>query len=201
MCALALFCEDLPKFGDIFCKFAVLIKFRLKFLKMNAKDMESMVLSREKRRNAGARMAELLNKEDCDEFYQSTYGGFFDVRFPKVFYFGSFIINLSCFRRKVTMLIRVQPSPKAITSIPISISKKTNRPKTTTMMTITMTNRRSGRNQQKRTKNRLIVRNLLRRRPRRKSNKSPNRAAVRSKKPYRLFRNAKEGRSLQRQVI
>jgi len=44
---------------------------------MSGKPADSMVLSREKRPNAGAKMADLLNKEDCDEFYQSTYGGFF----------------------------------------------------------------------------------------------------------------------------
>lgn len=42
-------------------------------------EIEMLAKSRERRGNAGAKMAQLLEKEDPDEFYQSTYGGFFDV--------------------------------------------------------------------------------------------------------------------------
>lgn len=35
-----------------------------------------MASKREKRSNAGNRMARLLNEEEVDEFYQETYGGF-----------------------------------------------------------------------------------------------------------------------------
>lgn len=42
-------------------------------------EVEMLATSRERRGNAGAKMAQLLEKEDPDEFYQSTYGGFFDV--------------------------------------------------------------------------------------------------------------------------
>uniref|UniRef100_A0A914VZT8 Vacuolar protein sorting-associated protein 72 homolog n=1 Tax=Plectus sambesii TaxID=2011161 RepID=A0A914VZT8_9BILA len=41
-------------------------------------EIEMLAKSRERRGNAGAKMAQLLDKEDPDEFYQSTYGGFFD---------------------------------------------------------------------------------------------------------------------------
>lgn len=40
--------------------------------------MESLSKSRERRANAGNRMGALLNKEE-DDFYKSTYGGFFEV--------------------------------------------------------------------------------------------------------------------------
>jgi len=35
-----------------------------------------MAGTRERRINAGTRMARLLNEEDEDEFYSTTYGGF-----------------------------------------------------------------------------------------------------------------------------
>lgn len=41
---------------------------------------EMLATSRERRANAGNRMARLLeNFEDNDDFYKSTYGGFFEV--------------------------------------------------------------------------------------------------------------------------
>ena len=39
----------------------------------------SLSKTREKRANAGNRMAKLLDAEDEDEFYKTTYGGFDDV--------------------------------------------------------------------------------------------------------------------------
>lgn len=35
-----------------------------------------MAAEREKRYNAGSRLATLLNEEEEDEFYKTTYGGF-----------------------------------------------------------------------------------------------------------------------------
>lgn len=40
--------------------------------------MESLSKHRERRSNAGSRMAAMLDKEE-DDFYKSTYGGFFEV--------------------------------------------------------------------------------------------------------------------------
>ena len=40
-----------------------------------------MAATREKRNNAGSKMARLLEAEDEDEFYKTTYGGFDEV-FP-----------------------------------------------------------------------------------------------------------------------
>lgn len=40
--------------------------------------MESLSKSRERRANAGNRMAAMLDKEE-EDFYKSTYGGFFEV--------------------------------------------------------------------------------------------------------------------------
>lgn len=39
--------------------------------------MDSLARVRERRANAGARMAQMLEQEE-DDFYKSTYGGFFD---------------------------------------------------------------------------------------------------------------------------
>lgn len=39
----------------------------------------SLVGGRERRAGAGARMARLLNEEEEDEFYSTTYGGFEDA--------------------------------------------------------------------------------------------------------------------------
>lgn len=38
-----------------------------------------MASSRERRSNAGNRLAKLLNEEEEDEFYKTTYGGFDEV--------------------------------------------------------------------------------------------------------------------------
>lgn len=38
-----------------------------------------MAATREKRSNAGNKMARLLNEEEEDEFYKTTYGGFDEV--------------------------------------------------------------------------------------------------------------------------
>lgn len=39
---------------------------------------ESLAAKRERRANAGSRMAAMLDKEE-DDFYKSTYGGFYEV--------------------------------------------------------------------------------------------------------------------------
>ena len=39
----------------------------------------SLVGGREKRRTAGNRMSKLLDQEDEDDFYKTTYGGFNEV--------------------------------------------------------------------------------------------------------------------------
>lgn len=36
-------------------------------------------MKRERRANAGSKMAKLLNEEEEDEFYKTTYGGFEEV--------------------------------------------------------------------------------------------------------------------------
>lgn len=38
-----------------------------------------MAASREKRNNAGSKLAKLLNEEEEDEFYKTTYGGFDEI--------------------------------------------------------------------------------------------------------------------------
>lgn len=38
-----------------------------------------MALTRERRTNAGSKMAKLLNEEEEDDFYKTTYGGFEEV--------------------------------------------------------------------------------------------------------------------------
>ena len=40
----------------------------------------SLANSREKRNNAGNRMTKLLDAEDEDDFYKTTYGGFSEVK-------------------------------------------------------------------------------------------------------------------------
>lgn len=40
-----------------------------------------LALEREKRQNAGSRMAKLLNEEEEDDFYKTAYGGFVEVIF------------------------------------------------------------------------------------------------------------------------
>lgn len=39
-----------------------------------------MAASRERRANAGSKMARLIDEEEEDEFYSTTYGGFDEVR-------------------------------------------------------------------------------------------------------------------------
>lgn len=41
--------------------------------------MSGLAATREKRNNAGAKMASLLEAEEEDEFYKTTYGGFNEV--------------------------------------------------------------------------------------------------------------------------
>jgi vacuolar protein sorting-associated protein 72 len=43
-----------------------------------------MAASRDRRGNAGTKMAKLLNEEEEDEFYKTTYGGFEEVEDDKV---------------------------------------------------------------------------------------------------------------------
>lgn len=43
-----------------------------------------MAATREKRSNAGAKMARLLDDEEEDDFYKTTYGGFTEVRLRAV---------------------------------------------------------------------------------------------------------------------
>lgn len=38
-----------------------------------------MAVSRERRSNAGSKMAKLLNEEEEDDFYKTTYGGFEEI--------------------------------------------------------------------------------------------------------------------------
>lgn len=45
----------------------------------------SLATSREKRSNAGSKMAQLLNNEEEDEFYQTCYGGFAEIEDDKEF--------------------------------------------------------------------------------------------------------------------
>jgi len=44
-----------------------------------ADNENSLVAGRERRNNAGARMSRLLDAEDDDDFYKTTYGGFTEV--------------------------------------------------------------------------------------------------------------------------
>ena len=44
----------------------------------------SLVSSREKRSTAGNRMSKLLDQEDDDDFYKTTYGGFNEVHLTKI---------------------------------------------------------------------------------------------------------------------
>ena len=43
-----------------------------------------MAAARERRGNAGSKMAKLLNEEEEDDFYKTTYGGFEEVEDDKV---------------------------------------------------------------------------------------------------------------------
>jgi len=44
-----------------------------------ADNENSLVSGKERRSNAGARMSRLLDAEDDDDFYKTTYGGFTEV--------------------------------------------------------------------------------------------------------------------------
>lgn len=48
-----------------------------------------MAANRDRRSNAGMKMASLLDKEEVDEFYQTTYGGFEEVENDKEFHYNS----------------------------------------------------------------------------------------------------------------
>lgn len=50
----------------------------------------SLATTREKRKNAGLKMAKLLDEEEEDDFYKTAYGGFQEV-FDFIF---SFILKL-----------------------------------------------------------------------------------------------------------
>lgn len=52
---------------------------------MNRQITMSLATSREKRSNAGSKMAQLLNNEEEDEFYQTCYGGFAEIEDDKEF--------------------------------------------------------------------------------------------------------------------
>ena len=41
----------------------------------------SLVLEREKRKNAGSKMAKLITEEEEDDFYKTAYGGFQEVQY------------------------------------------------------------------------------------------------------------------------
>lgn len=45
--------------------------------------MESLAKTRERRNNAGNRMGQMLEKEE-EDFYKSTYGGFYEVNYKKL---------------------------------------------------------------------------------------------------------------------
>lgn len=51
-----------------------------------------MAATREKRTNAGNKMAKLLNEEEEDDFYKTTYGGFDEVEQDHDYLFVAFII-------------------------------------------------------------------------------------------------------------
>ena len=42
-------------------------------------EMEGIAVTRDRRSNAGARMSRLIEAEDDDDFYKTTYGGFAEV--------------------------------------------------------------------------------------------------------------------------
>jgi len=63
---------------------------------------KSLAKNREKRLNAGSKMSQLLDAEEEDDFYKTTYGGFDDVFYhlfiffylnPFVFCFQFFFVN------------------------------------------------------------------------------------------------------------
>ena len=57
----------------------------------------SLATTREKRKNAGLKMAKLLDEEEEDEFYKTAYGGFQEVyrkKFNFLINFDLYISNL-----------------------------------------------------------------------------------------------------------
>lgn len=61
-----------------------------------------MAAEREKRYNAGNRLAKLLNEEEDDEFYKTTYGGFEELENDVDYQLVKYFLRLSCFGRKLT---------------------------------------------------------------------------------------------------
>ena len=55
------------------------ITFKFSEISSNFKVKITMAQSRSRRDNAGTRMARLLEAEDEDDFYKTTYGGFEEV--------------------------------------------------------------------------------------------------------------------------
>ena len=61
-------------------KFEISIKCCVRLNHLMMADSENGLASgRERRSNAGARMSRLLDAEDDDDFYKTTYGGFTEV--------------------------------------------------------------------------------------------------------------------------
>jgi len=57
---------------------SVLVLFQVELVIMTNND-DGLASGRERRSNAGARMSRLLDAEDDDDFYKTTYGGFNEV--------------------------------------------------------------------------------------------------------------------------
>ena len=53
----------------------------------------SLALGRSRRSTAGAKMAKLLDNEEEDEFYKSTYGGFNEVFYDILKYIINYLNN------------------------------------------------------------------------------------------------------------
>lgn len=80
----------------------------------------SLATTREKRKNAGLKMAKLLDEEEEDDFYKTAYGGFQEVaRFSKSLFLN--IVPVSSFFVLVTLRLKMTTNllPKK------KISKKT----------------------------------------------------------------------------
>lgn len=56
-----------------------------------------MALTRERRSNAGNKMAKLLNEEEEDDFYKTTYGGFDEVEQDNDYMLISVLLSL-CYK-------------------------------------------------------------------------------------------------------
>ena len=65
-----------------------------------------MAAGRERRGNAGSKMAKLLNEEEEDEFYKTTYGGFEEVEDDRVCSRITCIFKCHLARDEVTLVIR-----------------------------------------------------------------------------------------------